>query len=69
MEPYQQRVVDERNELEKKTVALHKFIADVPASPIFAQLPGEEKSRLRRQYSAMAEYLEVLGERIAAFTP
>lgn len=67
MEPHQERVIAEQKELETKTVALHKFIQDSPAHPIFAQLEEAEKSRLRRQYSAMVEYNEVLNERIAAF--
>jgi hypothetical protein len=64
MEPHQQRVVEEQKELETKTVALHKFILE---SPIFGKLASEEQERLKRQYSVMVEYNEILNERIAAF--
>jgi hypothetical protein len=64
MQPHQQRVVDEKTELDEKLTKLGEFIE---SSPIFAGLPDDERERLVRQKSCMAEYSEILGERIAAF--
>ena len=64
MEPYQQRVVDEKNELEDKLGKLIEFIEE---SPTFPRLPDDEKNRLRRQKDSMKNYSDVLEERIAAF--
>jgi len=64
MLPHQQRVVDEKTELDEKLQKLNVFIL---TSPLFAQLQDEEKERLQRQFSIMRDYTSVLGERIAAF--
>ncbi len=64
MQPHQQRVVDEKNELDKKANALSEFIAH---SPIFEGLDPEEQERLRDQNDVMWRYSEILGERIANF--
>lgn len=64
MHPYQQRVVDEKAELDKKLQALNGFIG----TNIFEALPAAERARLRNQSAAMATYSEILGDRIAAFT-
>ncbi|CAN7306459.1 hypothetical protein LJR296_001445 [Cupriavidus necator] len=61
---HQQRVVDEKADLDDKLVKLTEFMV---RSPIFADLPMTERARLARQYSAMMEYNLVLGERIACF--
>ena len=66
MQPYQQRVVDEKSELDEKIAKLGGFIE---SSPIFLGSPDDEKERLVRQKSCMSEYSEILGERIAAFAP
>lgn len=65
MQPHQQRVVDEKAQLDAKLWALRKFIAD---SPAFKSLDSAEKIRLRAQACVMGEYSDILGERIAAFT-
>lgn len=65
LQPHQQRVVDEKTELDDKRTKLKAFIE---GNAIFAGLPEEEKERLVRQHSCMTEYSEILGERIAAFT-
>jgi hypothetical protein len=62
--PHQQRVVDEKTELDDKLGKLNAFIL---TSPHFAQLQNEEKERLQRQFSIMRDYTSVLGERIDAF--
>lgn len=61
--PHQQRVVDEKAELDAKAIKLHDFFH----SATFAGLPEAERGRMERQHAAMAEYSHVLGERIEAF--
>ena len=60
---HQQRVLEERNDLEEKLTKLVAFLN----SEIYNKLPGEEKVRLSAQSRAMAVYLCILNERIAAF--
>ena len=64
-QPHQQRVVDEKTELDKKATALSNFIG---LSPIFEKLDPAEQERLREQNDVMWQYSEILGARIAAFT-
>jgi hypothetical protein len=64
MQPHQQRVVDEKKELDEKLTKLNLFIAE---SPTFTGLPDDEKSRLIAQKAHMEGYSDILGERIAAF--
>lgn len=64
MQPHQERVVAEKDELDDKLAKLTKF---VEGSDVFTQLPEAEKSRLVKQAGVMREYSDVLGERIAAF--
>lgn len=68
MAPHQQRVVDEKVELDKKIEALNLFIdsRDKPGS-IFANLPQAERDRLYVQVNVMATYSDILAQRIAAF--
>jgi hypothetical protein len=68
MQPHQQRVVDEKAELDTKIAALAGFIAtfDKPMSK-FAMLPEPERHRMYAQHRVMVEYSAILGERIAAF--
>jgi len=63
MQPHQQRVVDEKAELDEKLTKLDAF----GRTPLFASLPPDEQGRLNRQHSLMEQYSAVLGERIAAF--
>lgn len=64
MQEYQQRVVDEKRELDEK---LSKLFSFMQTNPAFHGLPNAEQERLTRQSSLMAQYSMVLGERIAAF--
>lgn len=64
LQPHQQRVVDEKAELDER---LQKLDAFIKGSPVFAGLASEEQLRMVRQATAMSSYSEVLGERIAAF--
>jgi hypothetical protein len=61
---YQQRVIDEREELGKKKIDLHKFFGTVQ----FSTLPIDEQVRLRLQHEYMGLYYEVLADRIQNFT-
>jgi hypothetical protein len=65
MQPYQQRVIEEREQLSVKYNALDTFVN----GQVFLNLPGDEQDRLLRQRKIMGEYLEILDERIAAFKP
>lgn len=62
--PHQQRVIDEKNELESRLAKLGSFIKE---SPIYRGLPEKERERLVRQESCMTEYSSILAERITAF--
>lgn len=66
LQPHQQRVVDERNELEKKWSALGVFTNGGEGS-IFAGLDEAEQTRLVCQYRFMGGYLDMLNSRIDAF--
>lgn len=63
--PHQQRVVDEKADLDKRAIALSNFIE---FNQIFPTLDHGEQVRLREQCKIMFRYSEVLGARIAAFT-
>jgi hypothetical protein len=65
-QPHQQRVVDEKSELDKKAMALSQFIG---MSGIFATLDPAEQERLKEQNDVMWQYSEILAARIAAFPP
>ena len=64
LQPHQQRVVEEKNELDTKARALSQFIG---CNPIFSTLDAAEQERLREQNDVMWQYSEILGARIAAF--
>jgi hypothetical protein len=63
--PHQQRVVDEKAELDERLAKLIPFLD----TAIFAGLDDAEKSLLRQQSHAMACLSAILGERIDAFAP
>lgn len=65
LEPHQQRVVQEREDLHVKVKALNDFVA---YSNKFLGLPHEEQELLREQNEVMWEYWEILGKRIDLFT-
>lgn len=64
MKEHQQRVVDEKDELQVKLTALQNFICQ---NSLFETLDDAEKYRLRKQAGIMDEYSDILGERIEAF--
>lgn len=63
MEPYQERVVAERRDLDEKAERLNAFIAMTDKSI----LPPGELSRLRVQSAIMDAYAEILSARIDSF--
>lgn len=65
-EPYQQRVVTEKDELDLKIDSLKNFIYD-DNNKLYAGLSGNEQVRLLNQLEVMKSYSKILGERIAAF--
>lgn len=62
--PHQQRVIEEKEELDKKAYALSDFIWH---NPEFRKLSLEESELLRQQNELMWQYSEVLEARIALF--
>lgn len=64
MQPHQQRVVDEKAELDEKRAKLAAFAH----TEIFDALPQDEKDRLEHQSFHMGAYSDILGARIAAFS-
>lgn len=60
MEPYQERVVAEKAQLDQSIEKLEAFLSK-------ATLSEEQMELLSRQYAAMQAYSAVLGERIATF--
>lgn len=63
VKPFQQRVIDEKNDLDEKITKLDEFIG----TDIFYKLFLSEQDRLLEQLALMQSYSEVLGERIAEF--
>ena len=63
MEAYQQRVVDEKKELDIKLDKLVEFLK----SPKITSVNPDEHNRLTRQQYIMRQYSEVLSERIVHF--
>lgn len=64
MQPYQERVIAEKTELDDKRTRLISFIG----GERYRTLDEVERSRLNRQLEAMTLYSNILKERIAAFT-
>jgi hypothetical protein len=62
-EPHQQRVVDEKSELDEKINKLRAFFD----TDVFSGLDAAERVRLDMQCAVMSVYSDILGKRIAAF--
>jgi hypothetical protein len=62
--PHQQRVIDEKSELDEKLLKLRSFLT----SSFFQTLPDDERGRLELQEVHMSGYSEVLRDRIESFT-
>lgn len=63
MKPHQERVIQEKLELDEKRNKLQAFID----GDVFKTIDGTEQLRLRQQIWVMGLYSQILGERIAAF--
>jgi hypothetical protein len=63
MEPYQERVIVEHDELTEKYVKLTAFFT----TEAFGHLQDTERSFLRAQLGIMKAYLAILAERIKLF--
>ena len=64
LQPYQQRVVDEKIELDERREKLGAF----KNTKLFSELPWQEQERLNTQAHIMTIYSAILGARIAAFS-
>ena len=64
MQPYQQRVVTEKIELDGKRAKLAAFIG----TEAWEQLSDADQTALRCQLHVMNLYSEILGVRISAFS-
>jgi len=65
LQPHQQRVIDERDELQVRADALERFIL---GNPIYPTLPTEERRDLSEQLVHMRAYLGILNQRIKRFS-
>lgn len=63
MEDWQQRVVDEKKELDEKIKKLNSFFS----TEAFSLLATTDAVLLRTQYVVMQEYSSILAKRIARF--
>lgn len=63
LQPFQLRVIDEKNQLDEKRSALDKFFESL----VFSGLAIEEQGRLKEQARVMKVYSDILGERITNF--
>lgn len=66
MKAYEQRVIEEKNELDGRLAKLLTFIGE-GAGLTFSGLIIEERQRLTTQARIMREYSDVLADRITAF--
>lgn len=64
MQDWQQRVIDEKIELDARREKLGEF----KNTKQFTMLPWQERERMNTQAHLMTAYSAVLGERIANFT-
>jgi hypothetical protein len=64
LQPFQQRVVEEKRQLDDKFGKIADFIQ---SSPAFLQLDAANQSLLLRQQSIMAQYSEIRAARIKLF--
>lgn len=64
LQPHEQRVVEERNDLKTKTEKLNEFIGH---NDMFEKLSDVDQEDLKVQLDIMFQYLEVLDKRISRF--
>lgn len=63
IQPHQQRVIDEKAELDGRIAKLAAFVE----SPVFLSVCHDEQERLKDQLDVMRIYSEILAARIRAF--
>lgn len=66
LQPFQQRVVTEKEQLDEKFCKLADFVQSAPA---FRQLDEANRELLKQQQAVMAQYSEILAARIKLFRP
>lgn len=64
MQPHQQRVLEERAELQGRIEKLDRFIT---TDPTFPTLPQRERDLLANQLVVMRQYFDILTERMKGF--
>jgi len=64
LQPHQQRVVDEKAEVDERLRKLDVFIT---SNPIFGTLSDKEQELQTAQRGAMKEYSDILSQRIDLF--
>ena len=64
MQPHEQRVIEEKRELDEKLVRLSLFIGK---DNIFKSLDSEDQKLLIEQETIMVDYSGILAERIERF--
>ena len=64
MEPYQERVVEEKRELDKRIASLFDFMEN---GQTYFGLVKNERDRLYDQYLVMKKYSNILNQRIIHF--
>lgn len=64
MKDHQKRVIEEKEELEKKINKLNDFIFN---NCIYADLEIEDQNLLMEQLSCMSNYYKILAQRISRF--
>lgn len=65
MQPYQQRVIEERNELQRRIEKLAAFLN----SNAYSEVSNEEAHLLGMQLDSMRTYKNILDERIDLLVP
>jgi hypothetical protein len=65
MQPHQERVVTESNELRERLTKLTAFISGNEA---FNTLDAADQNLLRQQRNTMGDYMDILSKRIARFS-
>ena len=63
-QPHQQRVVDEKVELDERLSKLEAFILD---NPIYKGLDEENRALMEKQREVMSKYSNILDKRISLF--
>ncbi len=63
LQPHQQRVVDEKKELDEKISKLETFTQ----GELFSTLDKDDQTLLSQQLDVMNSYSEILGKRIERF--